>query len=120
MKEVYNHENHIQLVFILIHVFIYQGFGDYGLYWRLNEKRFFQSFRDQSIIQAVENRLDKVFMIFHDTLISKLHIKIQNDFKTAGQILSIVLKHTDARFNTDKANQNAHISKTITAIDVVT
>jgi hypothetical protein len=38
--------------------------------------------------------------------------------QTAGDILEIVLKHVDARVNSDKSTQNAHISKTITTIDV--
>lgn len=66
------------------------------MYWRVNEKRFFQYFRDEAIAKAIENRIDK----------------------NAGNIMRAMLKIGNGQIIYDKAVQNSHISKPVTAIDV--
>ena len=95
------------------------AFGDHGIYWRLNQKRFYQEFRDQALIQAAENRLDKVILLkFGLFCFIEINFISFIIFKNSGNIIRVVLKYLDARVDVEKANQNTHLSKTITAIDV--
>ena len=54
--------------------------GDTGIYWRINEKRVLQFFRDQALADALEKRIDKV---------NKLEIK-QKNMRSGFQIHILV------------------------------
>ena len=43
----------------------FQDFGDNGIYWCVDYSRFDKYLRDQIIINAFENRIDKVILFFY-------------------------------------------------------
>lgn len=72
-----------------------ENFGDKEIYWKVNQKRVLQCFRDESLIEALENRIDK----------------------NAGNILRVIFQLADDRI-LDRAEQNSFQSKPVTAIDI--
>ena len=73
-----------------------ENFGDSFIYWKVNQKKFFQIFRDLVIVQAIETRIDK----------------------NAAKIVKTVLRLVDTKNIPDKAEKSMHLSKPTTAIDI--
>jgi hypothetical protein len=39
-----------------------KNFGDNGVFWKVNDNKFLQNFRDEVLVEAVRNRIDQVYI----------------------------------------------------------